>query len=166
MADQAHGSEESLLRRRTRLSPSGSRRRLLAMARLSDVGGRFRSAEVIRHFEQHGASFDELVEKHRDPDPPLPFENLVSLGAMRAEVGGNGAGISLQHTASGEEIAKITGPGLFIWSAYVHSFETAVEALDRAIERASAGDLHTALVHGVASVEGYLNQERPMAGIG
>jgi len=111
-------------------------------------------------FEQMRASipgYVQLLEEVRQGRPVKHFENLV--GATWHTEGSVGAagGISVRNPVTREE-RTLTGDGVIDWSSYVATFETAVAAWYRSIERQSLAELRSALRDGIASVEGFINQ--------
>jgi len=110
-------------------------------------------ASVKRAFKTNGIDFKSLVEKCRTPTESVPFfENLigstwtVSGGAKMARV-----------DASGHEEFSVQGPGKFTESTYWALAEETKKARDRAVSNISYTDLQAAIVHGIASIEGYIS---------
>ncbi|HEY3160223.1 MAG TPA: hypothetical protein VGJ78_14760 [Vicinamibacterales bacterium] len=128
-------------------------------ARFSDIRGypAFPSDSAVRRFmEDRGDDFDAIVEECRDPARAAPFENRLvgGFGTVRT---GSGGSVSIEDTATGEELAVLKEDGVLVDSVYQHQFYTAVAALTRVVENTSLADLESAIVHGIASIEGYLN---------
>jgi hypothetical protein len=115
----------------------------------------FRSdADVKRLFRRRGVDWSALVERCRDPTQHVPFfENLMG-STMVAE---EGLTVSRVCWATGKRDLEVKGPAAFTLYGYWSTFETAVKARDRAVNETSFGDFHSAVVQGIASIEGYLN---------
>jgi hypothetical protein len=116
---------------------------------------RLNSDEDVRHvFEANGIDFNNLVEKCRNYPHPIPlFENLISSTAY--SVGGSSLARVDRDTLSVD--LQVDGPGTLSLYGYWSEFESAAAALERAIENLSYNDLLVATVHGIASIEGYVN---------
>ncbi|MCI0489665.1 MAG: hypothetical protein L0229_24010 [Blastocatellia bacterium] len=92
--------------------------------------------EVIRLFEQNGFNFDRVVEESRLHDSAVPFvENLVG---------------SIWYM-SGEQ-----GVETIVTSNYEGSFETAIDHLMQAVTNQSFGDVESAIVRGISSIEAFI----------
>jgi len=115
---------------------------------------RFKSdADVRRAYESNGVDFRKLVEECRDFTKKVPFfENMVGSTFTAEE------NLTVTHmTIAGEEKSITKGPALSTLSGYWATFELAWEAIDRAIDKNSYAEFLSAVVHGIASIEGYIN---------
>jgi hypothetical protein len=111
-------------------------------------------ADVKRAFARNGINFEKLVKQCRDYQQAVPFfENMI--GSTAAPVGG--ATIARVDNRTGETDLNIQSPGALIMYRYWAAFEAAIEARNRAIDKASYIELQSAIVHGIASIEGYIN---------
>lgn len=148
---------EYRLARRTRLTPGAARRLVMHLALHSNdsPNGRYRSeAQLATFLSANGLSLEAIVEEAREFSKPVPnFENLVG-STWRSSAGGTQSVIDIETEG---EYATVRGPGTLAMSTYWQDAELAWEALERAVERCSFGDLLTALTLGVASVENYVN---------
>lgn len=112
-------------------------------------------ASVQRAFRANGKDFSQVVEACRNPNVPVPFfENLI--GSTWTVSGGTVARVNL---ATGEELTKVEGPGIFVPDGYWAIFESSAQSLNRAIETASYQELLTAVVNGIASIESFINAQ-------
>lgn len=110
-------------------------------------------ASVKKAFQIKGLDFKSLVEKCRTPQESVPFfENLI--GSTWTVSGG--AKMALVD-ASGQEEFSVQGPGKFTESTYWALAEETHKARDRAVSNISYSDLQAAIVHGIASIEAYIN---------
>lgn len=111
-------------------------------------------ASVKRAFERNGFHYDHLVEECRDPAHSVPFfENLIGSTWHVTP----GATVSRVDMATGHESDKTVGPGQFAPDGYWATYETAHEALDRSAAKVSYSEFLSAVVQGIASIEGFLN---------
>jgi hypothetical protein len=116
------------------------------MARFADhsgnqaVGGQWVNAtddDIKRMYQRLSYDFDHIVEEARDPSRPvMSTENML--------------GSTWQMTNDENTETIIT-------SSYEHAFSTAVDHLDRAVSDASFSALQSAVVHGIASIEAFVN---------
>lgn len=109
--------------------------------------------DVKRIFESQGYDWQRLVEYCRLATNNVPhFENLIG-----STWKSNGASISSVDLQTGEETPVLSGSGEYTQSVYWAQYEMAADALLRAIEKASYTEFQSAVVHGVASIEAYVN---------
>jgi hypothetical protein len=149
--------EEYKLQFKPKLSIRNAKKMIVAFARYGNhyYDVRFKSdADIKRSFSARGIDFEQLVERCRDPRETVPFfENLI--GCAATPVGG--ATVSRVNLSTGETDLETKSPGKLVLYGYWATFETAVKALHRAIDEASYSELQSAIVQGVASIEGYIN---------
>jgi hypothetical protein len=113
-------------------------------------------AAIRRQFARGNIDFDRLVQECRSPGRPVPgYENMV--GSTLFTLGE--AEVSLVDAATGEADTLLTGQGLVALSNYWATFESARENIQRAVTRTSLTDFHSAVVSGIASIEGYINSK-------
>ena len=111
-------------------------------------------ADVKRFFLGQGIDFKQLVEKCRNYQERIPFfENII--GSTWDVT--TGTTLSRVDFTTGKEDLKVQGPGTFAMSTYWSLYETANNTIKQAIDKASYANLQSALVHGIASIEAYLN---------
>jgi hypothetical protein len=109
-------------------------------------------AQVRGAFAARSLDFNKTVLEARNPSAPLPFENLIG---SSWEVG-DGAKVGAHNMLTGETENEVEGPATFSLHSYWTSFESAVQARDRVVDRNSSQPLGEMLAAGVASVETYL----------
>jgi len=149
--------DEYKLQFRPKISRRNAKKMIVAFARYGnhyhDV--QFKSdADVERGFSARGIDFEQLAERCRDPQENVPFfENLI--GYTVAPVGG--ATVSRVDLSTGETDLETRSPGKLVLYDYWATFDTAVKALQRAVFEASYSELQSAIVQGIASIEGYIN---------
>ena len=111
-------------------------------------------ADGKRAFVRNGVDFEKLVMQCRDYQQAVPFfENMI--GSTASPVGG--ATIARIDNRTGETDLNIQSPGALIMYRHWAAFEAAIEARNRAIGKASYVELQSAIVQGIASIEGYIN---------
>lgn len=117
----------------------------------------FRSdADVKRALARNGIDYEKLVMRCRDCHEAVPFfENLV--GSTASSVGG--ASLARVNNETGAADLDTNGPGILVLYSYWAAFEVAVEARNRAVSKSSYTEFHTAIVHGTASIEGYVQSK-------
>lgn len=148
---------EYTLRFKPKISRRNAKKMIVAFARYGnhyhDV--RFKSdADVKRDLAARGIDFGHLAEKCRDPQARVPFfENLI--GSTAVPIGGTT--LSRVDHGTGETDLETKNPGKLVLYGYWATFETAVKALHRAVDEASYSEFHSAVVQGIASIEGYIN---------
>ncbi len=133
---------------------------ILMMAKHSDHGYRqnFNSdADVKRFFRANGHYWDDLVQKCRKLDEPIPLlpVNLLG-GTWRISPGVRGAIVTGAATNEEIEVASVEGPGILITSNYLQLFENAVENFHKCMGSTSFGDFQSSISNGVASIEAYI----------
>ena len=102
-----------------------------------------------------GKNPNEIAEKCRDYREIVPyFENILK---PTWQFPGSGK-VEIVDTNSFKSLGGISDPGTISLSVYKTSFDTACKARDRAVENASYVDFQTAIVHGIASIEGYISE--------
>lgn len=148
------------LQYKPKISRRSSKEMILLFAKygnhgLGDFGASLNSdADVKRFVASQGSDFDRIVERCRDFSENVPFfENLVG-GTWEVTPG---ATVSIVDNNTKEERQKVTGPGTISSYGYWAAFEISVEARDRAVNNKSFGDFLSAVVSGIASIEGYIN---------
>jgi hypothetical protein len=111
--------------------------------------------EVAQLLRSMGINPDELVEKCRDYTETVTcFEGQrLNIWSVNTYKGGK---FGLVDITTGETIAELDGPGFVAASAYLVKFETACEARNRAVEKASFAEYEAAIVNGFASIEAYV----------
>lgn len=143
------------LQRKARLSRREAYRLVVTMARFTDnplnseQGFPVSSDEEVKgYFEAAGYVFDGVVEECRDPSISIPLvENVIGSTFLMI----------------GDEKTEI-----IVTSNYEAAFDAAASHLDRAVTEASFSELESAIVRGIASIEGFLsfqagnwNEEHP-----
>lgn len=112
--------------------------------------------DVKRGFADHGINFEKLVMDCRDFKQPIPFfENLIPSTVFSA----GGVEMSRVDSATGSEDLTTKSPGSLVIQGYWASFESAIEARDRAIQKSSYTEYLSAVTSGIASIEGYINYQ-------
>jgi hypothetical protein len=112
-------------------------------------------AETCNLLLSLGENPNEIAERCRDWKENVPyFENSVGpvwdfSGQGKAEI---------IDPKTNKPIAVITDPGTLSLSSYKMNFETACKAKNRAVDNFSYTDFQTAIVHGIASIEGYITE--------
>lgn len=92
--------------------------------------------EVVRIFTAKGYGFDQVVEECCERDSAVPlFENILG---------------SVWYMSGDEGVETI------ITSNYQASFEVAVDHLDHAVSNWTFGEIESAIVRGISSVESFL----------
>lgn len=92
--------------------------------------------EVLQLFKANGYDFDQVLEECRERDSAVPLvENLLG---------------SVCYMSGNEGVEAI------ITSNYQASFEAAVDHLDRAVSNWTFGDIESAIVRGIGSVESFI----------
>lgn len=110
--------------------------------------------DVIKALAANGIEFNQLVTRCRNFDQNVPmFENLI--GSTIQTVGS--PRLSRINWDTGEEDLIIQEPGRMTIYDYWSKFEEAVDSRDRAVEKSSFLDFHSATVIGIASIESYIN---------
>jgi len=99
--------------------------------------------------------YHQVLQDVRSGYPVKYFENLLS---TTWQVSSPVPGTGVRNSATGET-STLAGSGVIELSTYVSRISTAVEAWRRAVDRASPGDLLTAVGDGIASLEAYVNQK-------
>ena len=111
-------------------------------------------ADVKRYLAQRDIDFQTLVEQCRNFNENVPyFENLIDSTWGISP----GAKVALIDKQTGEEKFEVQGPGTISISTYWAHFETACKTITNAVERTSFSELQVAIVHGIASIEAYIN---------
>lgn len=145
-----------MLKFKTRISRRAAHEMILLFAK---HGNHYHSrsfktdADVKRAFAQNGIDYEKLVMECRDFQKTVPFfENLV--GSTMSSAGGSS--LARVDNMSGVTDLDTQGPGTIVLYAYWARFETAIDALDRAVSKSSYSELQSAVVEGIASIEGYI----------
>jgi hypothetical protein len=113
--------------------------------------------EVTRLLSAMGFDLNKSAEECRNYKIPIPFfENLIKHTWDVHTYNGGKASIVDRNTD--DVIAEIKTPGMVAFSTYLAQFETACSARDRAVGNSSFMDFQTAIVHGIASIESYINE--------
>lgn len=111
-------------------------------------------ADVKRAFAANRVDFEKLVEECRDFTKPVPFfENMIS--STWLSIGD--VEMSRVDAVTGDEDLKAKGPGALVLQGYWATFESALEARDRSIQKSSYTEYLSAITSGIASIEGYVN---------
>ena len=142
---------------RDRISRKAAEEKIFAHAVAGSMGLKPATLERVReYFAKEGREFDEAAELCRDYRKVVPLvENLVG---STWTVASSGAGSSVSAIGpDGREVGSVSGSGFLTTSAYLARFEEACEARDRAVQKNSYPALHTAVMNGVAALEGFLN---------
>jgi len=146
-----------MLRFKPKLPKRSAKKMIVAFARYGNHYHNivFKSdADVERALAARGIDFERLAERCRDPKASVPmFENLV--GSTATHLGS--ATISRVDNNTGGIDLETNQPGQLVLYGYWATFETAVRALRRAVLQVSYAEFHSAVVQGVASIEGYIN---------
>jgi hypothetical protein len=144
------------LRYRSRISRRSAHDMIMMLAMHSNHNqpDRFRAeADVKRAFERNGVDYARLVEQCRDWPEPVPFsENLLG----STWTAGPGVTASRVDQISGQDDCQVEGPGTLTLLGYWATFESAHRSLTKAVELASYPELQSAIVDGIASIEGYV----------
>ena len=112
-------------------------------------------ADVKRFFSSRGIDFNDQVEKCRDINASIPFENKIGSTMYATE----GTTISRVDNRTGEEDLEISGPAIFSMSTYWTQYEKADVYLSKAIENIDYVEIQSAIVFGVASIESYIRYQ-------
>jgi hypothetical protein len=114
----------------------------------------FRSdADVKRAFARNDVNYEKLVIECCDFQKHVPFfENLI--GSTAYSIGGSS--LARVDKETGATDLNTQGPGTIVLYAYWARFEAAINALDRAVAKSSYTDFQSAIVEGIASIEGYI----------
>jgi hypothetical protein len=92
--------------------------------------------EVLGLFKANGYDFDQVVEECRERESAVPLvENILG---------------SVWYMSGDEGVEAV------ITSNYQASFEAAVDHLDRAVSNWTFGDIESAIVRGISSVESFI----------
>ncbi|MEK6320224.1 MAG: hypothetical protein AABN33_00935 [Acidobacteriota bacterium] len=92
--------------------------------------------EVLRLFQANGYDFDQVVEECRERESAVPLvENMLG---------------SVVYISGDEGVEAV------ITSNYQASFEAAVDHLGRAVSNWTFGDIESAIVRGISSVESFI----------
>jgi hypothetical protein len=111
----------------------------------------FWSPQQVRDY--YGSRYDEVIASVQRGETIPVFENLLPATFHTVSPGGS---IGVRVGATGEEFS-VQEAGTFTLRDYVAKFEFAVEARDRAVARQTMTEVETAMYHGVASIESFLN---------
>lgn len=162
-----------MLCERPRISRRASHDMILMLARHGDHPAQdmrgWTDADVKRFFELNKdrvggdgnyTDFSDLVERCRQWDEPVPFvENFMHSTFHTITSGDSKVRVSRVDLVSGREDAVVEGPGILTLSAYHERFRSAWEARERAIQRTSQTDFHTAAALAVTSVQAYVDHQ-------
>lgn len=97
-----------------------------------------------------------MIEDVRHGHAVKYFENLLG-ATWHTRSSPGAAGVGVRNSATGEE-QTLSGPGVLELTSYAATFETAVAAWQRTVERESYAELLTALRDGIASIEAFVNR--------
>lgn len=113
-------------------------------------------ANLRSYFRDRGFDFDKVTEYTRSNwrSGIRLVENMVGSTVEFTE----GVRISIVDMQTGYESVPIEGPGTISAEGYWLQFEQAYAALLRAMESLSYSELLSAYVHGVSSIESFLNR--------
>lgn len=113
-------------------------------------------ADVKRVFANNGINFEKLVMDCRDLKQAVPFfENFIpSTAFFMGDVE-----MSRVNSTTGDEDLTTKSPGSLVMQGYWASFESAIEARDRAVQKSSYTEYLSAVTSGMASIEGYINYQ-------
>src|SRR5687767_14330549 len=90
-----------------------------------------------------------MIEDVRDGHAVKYFENLLGATWHTRSSPGAAGGVAVRNPATGEQ-QTLSGPGVLELSSYAATFETAVAAWHRAVERESYAELLSALRDGIS----------------
>lgn len=112
--------------------------------------------DVADFFLRKGIDPNRVAEACRNYRETIPFfENILK---HTWKVGAEGdSKVVIVNKESGKETSIVGEPGELVGSSYQAKLELACEARDRAVEKASYPELLSALVHGFAAIEGFIN---------
>lgn len=111
-------------------------------------------ADVKRAFAANGINFEKLVAESREFKQPIPFfENMIPSTVFSA---GN-VEMSRVDSKTDDEDLKTKSPGSLVMQGYWATFESAIEARDRSVQKSSFTEYLSAITSGIVSIEGYIN---------
>ncbi len=148
---------EYKLQFKPKMSSRAAKEMILFFARHGDHGlkVRFRSdADIKRALESRGYEFGQLVAECRGYKRIVPlFENII--GSTARTIGSTT--ISSVDRETGQVDLTVKGPGLLALYGYQATFENAVKARNRAVEKSDYTEFLSTVTQGIASIEGYIN---------
>ncbi len=113
--------------------------------------------EVASLLKVLGAEPNKLIEKCRNHTTSVPFFETQRINTWHVNTYQGGT-FSLINRKTQEVKGKLQGSGYVALSAYLAKFETACASRDRAVEKNSFAEYESAIVSGLASIEGYINE--------